>query len=207
MESYVTEEQQWEAIKNFFKKYGNSMLWVAIIVLGSISAWRYWQHYQGNQRLIASESYQELLIAYADSDYTTVNTKAKYLKDHYDNTLYAALASMVAGKVAFKDGDVDIAKQNYQWAVDHSPSSDFKRLAQYRLMKLYMIQGELEQALVIAQADANGLMPLFKELEGDIYIQKQERELALKAYQAAFAANDVSPFLKMKLEDLGQEVH
>jgi predicted negative regulator of RcsB-dependent stress response len=208
MEVYETEEQQWEAIKSFFKKYGNKLLWVAIIIMGSISAVRYWQHHQYVSKVEASELYSEMLISLDQKDNTAVMTKIQNLKSNFDNSTYATLGSMIAGKIALKEGEIDSAKNNFNWAIEHSSNKNLKRLAQFRLMKVLMVQGDFNAALDIAKQDQNGLMPLFKELEGDIRVQQEDFKKAKEAYTAAMDANKniQSPLLKLKLEDLGVEV-
>ena len=42
MEIYSTEEQQVDAIKQFWKDYGNSILIGAVVGLGGLYAWNYY---------------------------------------------------------------------------------------------------------------------------------------------------------------------
>ena len=64
-----------------------------------------------------------------------------------------------------------------------------------------------KKALEILNSKPNGYVPLYDELKGDIYVAKGEVEKARIAYESALKnsnTDNVSPFLRLKLEDLGQ---
>ena len=49
MEVYSTENEQVDAIKQFFKNYGLTIVLAAVIGFGGVFGWKYWQSHQTNR--------------------------------------------------------------------------------------------------------------------------------------------------------------
>lgn len=208
MEAYVTEEQQLESIKRWFKKYGNALSWGLIIILLGVAATRYWFHHQTVLHNEASEVYSLLMTAVEQKDEATLKNKANDLIMQYPKSAYATFAAFVLASDAIKANDFAKAQEHFQWVIDHSQQSNFKALAKVRLMRLLLSNGKLDEALKLYDPkSAAGYLPMMEELRGDILLQQNKPLLAAQAYQKAM--KDVpqegmnGPLLKLKLEDLG----
>ncbi|MFI4938067.1 MAG: YfgM family protein [Candidatus Berkiellales bacterium] len=211
MEVYATEEQQLEAIKNWFKKNGNAVLWAITIVLLIIAALRYWFHHQTVLRDQASDHYLSLMTALDQKDETTLKSQADTLITRFAKSPYATFASFALTQNAVNQNELDEASKQLQWVMDHG-ERDFQALARIRLMRLWVAQNKLDEALALYdQKKAGAFLTIMDELKGDILANKQDFVGARKAYeQAVIDAPEegmYGPLLKMKLEDLGGDLH
>ncbi len=91
MSDMRTEEEQVEALKNWWKENGKSLLLTIALALAVVFGWKGWQN---NQRITAENAavmYQNLVQAVAlasapqatDDQRTTASHLAKTLKDEY----------------------------------------------------------------------------------------------------------------------------
>ena len=55
----LEEQEQLDQLKAFWKKYGNLITWVLILVLGAYAAWNGWNLCQRNQSLQAGAIFYE----------------------------------------------------------------------------------------------------------------------------------------------------
>jgi hypothetical protein len=56
----LQEQEQLDALKAFWNKYGNLITWTLILVLGAFAAWNGWQYWQRDQALKAGAMFDEL---------------------------------------------------------------------------------------------------------------------------------------------------
>lgn len=208
MVGYETDEQQWEAIKGWFNKNGNTLTWAFIIIASIFLAGRYYLHHKTVVKEQASEHYFAMIKSEEEGDFTSMESKANRLINDYNKTSYAQLAAMMLAKHAVQEGHYDEAANQLQWILDKSKNNEFKQLARIRLMKVFIAQKDYEAAKeLINEKDANGWLTLMQELKGDIFTQSQEQQAALEAYkQAVLSAPEDTmhgPLLTHKLNDLG----
>jgi len=212
MEAYTTEEQQWEAIKKWFKKYGNRLSWVLVIILAFIAGTNYWLHHKEVVRERASDSYMDLLESVGKGDETSVTNKAKALLDEYRQTPYATYAAFILANEAAKTNDINETKKHLIWIMKHGKSKEFQAIARVRLMRLLLDQEITPE--ILKEADslydekaASGFLTLLAELKGDILLMQKDvagaRTYYEKAYKAAPEEGMHSLLLKMKMEALG----
>lgn len=211
MEAYVTEEQQLEAIKKWFQKYGSMISWVLIIVLGTVSAVRYWFHHQDVVREQASEHYMTLLSSAEQHDETTVKSKAQILINDFSASAYATLAALALADAAVKANDFKGAQTQLEWVIHQGKQPSLQAIARVRLMRLLIAQNKLDEALgIFDENKAMGQLTLMEELKGDILVKKQNVEGARLSYEQAYSAAPLEdrhgPLLKMKIEELGGDV-
>lgn len=208
MEAYVTEEQQVEAIKKWFNTYGNILSWIIIAILSVGLGVKYWLHHEDVVHRQASDSYALLLLAMDNKDEVTVKTQAESLLREHSGSVYATFAAFALASEAVREKDNDTAVQQLEWAMNHAKQGDFSALARIRLMRLFMSENKLSEALALYDENkAKAYLPIMMELKGDILFKQNDRDGARKAYEKAF---ELAPkeemmgyLLKVKLEELG----
>ncbi len=208
MEAYATEEQQLEALKQWFKKYGNRLTWGAIVILAIIAGTRYWYHHQNVIASQASENYVAMMSAFEQNDQTTLKSKAELLLKDHPQSPYASLAALVVAHQAVKENDYKNAIEGYEWVIKHGKQADFQALARARLMRLLIAENKPNDALALFdEQKARAFLPLMAEMKGDILLKNNDVKGAISAYQLALKSvkedGMVGPFLKVKLEELG----
>ena len=64
----LQEQEQLDALKAFWKQYGNLVTWVLILALGGFAAWNGWNWWQRDQGVKAGAMFDELDRAVAAGD-------------------------------------------------------------------------------------------------------------------------------------------
>ncbi|USD36897.1 tetratricopeptide repeat protein [Ferrimonas sp. SCSIO 43195] len=200
MEIYSTEEQQVEAIKSFWKEYGNSIIGGAVIGLAGLFGWNTYQDYQREQAEAASVAF-EATIAQAGATEALTAAVDELTLSHSDSA-YADLANLMLAKAAADSGDLTQANQRLT-EVLASIDADFKPLVQLRLARVQMAQSDLDGALATLAGISNeAFVAQRDELKGDALKQQGDLQGAREAYLAAQTAGSSSQELQMKLDDL-----
>jgi predicted negative regulator of RcsB-dependent stress response len=204
---YETDEEQLEAIKKWWKENGRSIIAGVVIGLGGLLGWRGWVSYHENQAKAASEHFNALYTAAERNDTKVVFQNSKVLKTSYSSTPYAALAALETAKLKAQEGDLDTAKVELQWAIDHSPQETVRNVATIRLARVLIDQQKYDMALdVLSNQLPSGYTALVEEVRGDAWVGKGETDKARAAYDRAIVSSGGNiEYLRMKRDDLGEE--
>lgn len=201
MEQYETEEQQVEAIKRFWKENGTALILGAVIGLGGLYGWRYYNDSQIEAKENASMAYEKASVELSKGD-DGLSQAQSYVDSHSD-TGYALLMALELTKKAIDKGDLVEAAKQLQFVVNHTEVNAVKSVAQVRLARIQLEQGELESALATAESiQDEAFKAASQEIKGDVYQAQKLFDKARAAYSAALEENQRAPVLKMKLDNL-----
>lgn len=208
-----TEEEQIQAIKNWWKKNGSSLLIGIGAALAIVFGWQAWQKNQAEQRSAAAAEFANLLNAYSDpaaeGRTDTVGYVANQLRSDFADSAYAVYGTLMQAQVQLTDEDnAEGAIESLKWA--HAHAGDDKALElviRSRLARAQMAAGEFDAALATVQGavEAGSFKGLLAELEGDILLAKGDRDGAAEAYLVAReeSMGNRNGVLNLKLADLG----
>lgn len=207
MSDYLTEEEQIERIKKWWKQYGNYILTVVIILLLAFTGWRWWQQRHNKILSEASTSYEYMLSSVANNDPTGATAQANSIISNYGDTSYAGLARMMLARQAVYAKDYKKAIAQLQAVVKEGNDPVIKQIARIRAARLLLVEKQDKAALALLQTvDAPSFKPLIAEVKGDIYFAMGNKQQARQAYALALAklpSGGLSrPLLEMKLNDL-----
>ena len=194
MADHLTEEQQVESIKKWWKE--NGMAVIAGLVIGSLAlfGWRGWNEYQETraaEAFVLYSDFQKSLVA-NDADSMT-KLKSQLLAD-YKATPYAPLAALAAAKKAVEDNDMKSAKDSLQWVLDNTRQNQIQHTARVRLVALMVNDVEYDAALaLLAVKNTGGYTAVYEELRGDILLAKGDVAAARAAYDKALQSDGLSP--------------
>lgn len=211
MEVYATEEQQWEAIKNWLKKYWERLSWLIIIVLGILVAGTYWRHHVEVERESAGNAYLAFLETARDQDLDVTLQKGNdFIADHARSP-YSALIALGLAKELVHNDMADKANAFLEYVMKDGPSKPLRGLARVRLMRLLWSQGALDEALgLYDEKKAFGFITEMAEIKGDVLLKQNDTAGAINAYKTAFLAGAqsgmIGPLLKVKMENLGIDI-
>ena len=209
-----TEEEQVEAIKNWFAKNGTSLVAGIVLALGSVFGYQAWEKSVRDQGEKASGMYENLTAAVSVGPFETLSDEsrstavfiANQLKAEYPDSTYAHFAAMQLAKLEVEAGALDSAATELQWVLDQKVDDSLAVLVRLRLAQVKLGQGEYEAALALLdQSNIDGYASAYAELRGDVYYAMDRLDDARQAYQAAVALlkeGTTKPMLSMKLEDL-----
>lgn len=202
----LEEQEQLATLQDFWKKWGNLIMTVLILVLGSYAAYNYYNYYQRNQAAQASGLYDQVQTALLAKDNAKVQRAAADVQAKYKKTAYAQMAALAAAKSAFDASDLKLAKSHLQWVIDNG-SDEYKSLAKLRMSGVLLD----EKAYDAAMGQLNGLLPEFKgavaDRKGDILVAQNKIAEARAAYLEALTAmgekNPGRQLVQLKLEAIG----
>ncbi|MBJ6138047.1 YfgM family protein [Marinobacter litoralis] len=207
-----TEEEQVQAIKDWWKKNGSSLLIGIGAALAIVFGWQAWQNHQAQERAEAANQFTTLLTAFSTGDEdsnSTVEFVAESLREEHSDSAYAIYGNLVlARQQMMVESNPEAAVESLKWALDKA--ADYKALSlviRQRLAQAQFAAGEHDAALETLgdASEAKSFAAVFSELRGDILLAKGDTEGAREAY---LAAREQGPsrggdLLELKLSDLG----
>lgn len=208
MDEFLSEQEQVERLKKWWKDNYKSILAGVIIALIIIFGWRYWQHRGQTRSLTASTMYMQMGQMLAAGQGPQALQLANQLVNNFGDTPYAAQAALAMAQYDVGSNKPDDAMQMLDWVIKNSKDDGLKLLARLRLARVKLSVGDPQAALVaLSGVAASGFTALFDEARGDAYVKLGETAQARVAYQRALHAwqpdmGDPS-LLQMKLDNVG----
>jgi len=201
MSTYLSDDEQAEALKKWWKENAVSIIVGAGLGFGIIFGWQGWQMFQTSQGEAASQLYAQ--VEQATKSGADFDNTATQLKADYAGTAYASYAAMQQAKAAYKAGNPDRARSELEWVMANAPDPVLVDLARLRLAALLVDQQQYDAAKEVIAAAGIFMKGDFEQLQGDIARAQGDKVAALAAYQAA-ASSGVTDMrlLSMKIVDV-----
>lgn len=204
----LEEQEQLATINDWWRKYGSLVTWVVIIALAGYAGWGGWKYYQNSQAAQASQLYEELQKAVGAKDNAKVQRATADMQQKFSGTAYAEMAGMTAAKAAFDANDLNGAKTQLQWVIDHGQQDEYKTIAKIRLAGILLDQNAYDEGLKVLSGDVT---PEFAgavaDRKGDILVAQNKLDEARVAYQFAIdKTTQGSPgrqLIQIKLDAIG----
>ncbi|HZG21960.1 MAG TPA: tetratricopeptide repeat protein [Herbaspirillum sp.] len=206
----LEEQEQLDSIKAWWAKYGNLVTWALIIALAAYAAWTGWNTYQGRQSAQASVLYEEQQRSFAAKDNAKVQRAASDIQDKFSGTAYAEMSALVAARSAFDANDVETAKKQLQWVIDHGRGKEYKAIAAVRLAGVLLDAKSYEEALKVLSGDYPAQFAgAIADRKGDVLLAQGKRDEARTAYKLALEKSDAKDpgrqLIQIKLDAIGGE--
>jgi predicted negative regulator of RcsB-dependent stress response len=205
----LEEQEQIETIKAWWKQYGTLVMLAVIACLVTIAGVQGWRHYRAQKAEQASALYSQLDQAERANESKKVRDIAAQLIDKYGSTQYAGMAALSAAKASFTTGELDEAKKNLQWAIEHARDEEMRDVARLRLAGILLDQKKYDEALKLLSAEPRpAYTALYADLRGDVLSAQGKAAEARAAYQLALDKSDARSqyrsLIEMKLDATGQ---
>jgi len=187
----LQEQEQLDALKSFWKQYGNLITWTLILVLGAFAAWNGWNYWQRDKAVKAGAMYDALEQAAKAGDVERAGRVFADLKQNYPGTAFAQQGGLTAAKAQFGAGQADAAQASLQWVADNAVETEYRTIARLRLAAVLAAAKKYDEAL--KQLDgptATGFEALVADRRGDVLAAAGKNDEARAAYQAAWKAMD-----------------
>jgi predicted negative regulator of RcsB-dependent stress response len=207
--AYDLEEQdQIDALRAFWNKYGTFLLTVVTVVLLAVAGWRGWHWYEERQAGAAAVVYNQLQEAVAKRDVARVKEVSGILFSEYPRTVYGQMGALMAARGYFEAGDLKAARAPLQWAVDKARDPEYRHLARIRLAGVLIEEQSYDEALkLVTVSDAGPFAARYADLRGDVLLAMGRNDEARAAYRDALSrmegASPMRVVVQMKLDALG----
>jgi predicted negative regulator of RcsB-dependent stress response len=203
----MTEQEQIEQIKKWWKQYNGILTVIISLILLSISAYKYWGWHQEKISQQASNTYEQMMVAFSNQDNKSVRAYANELLSEYKNTVYADAARMTLAKLYISHNKYPEAHDQLEYVASYGKMPAFQQIAKIRLARLLIAEQTFDQALAeLNEVNDKAYIPLINEIKGDIYTAKGEYPKAMNAYRKAVAEAQGQGmgnlFLEMKTNEL-----
>jgi predicted negative regulator of RcsB-dependent stress response len=197
----LEEQEQLDQIKHFWKKYGNLISWVLIVVLGSYASWNGYKYWQRDQAAKAAVLFDEVERAVNAGDVVRVERSFADMKDKFGGTHYAHQAALLAAKALQAKDKAEAARAALKWVAEVAPDPAYRDIARLRLSALLLDAGSNDEALAQLTAPFTPAMAgLSADLRGDVLHAKGQKTEAVAAYQTAWQQLVDSPDYRRLVE-------
>jgi hypothetical protein len=211
----LEEQEQLDQFKAFWQKYRNLIIGALTVALFAYAAYSGYLWWRNSQAVEASKLYETMVVAIGKGDKDLTLRAANDLQKDFARTPYAAMASLVAARIASDAGDSAKAVEYLRWAAKNSSNDAYLALAKLRLVSQLI---ELGSEKDLAEADQilkdkpiHGFDALWLERRGDWYLAQKKNTEAKASYQEAWKKLDQAKefpeearrLLKVKLDAVG----
>lgn len=197
MATHLTEEEQIEAIKRWWKKNGLAIVAALVLSVGGFWGWQMYQSHVETRAQEASADYQRFVNAlerFEDSEgrevtESALRAQAEALMDEHSRTMYADFAALYLARLAVEQDDLAQAQTLLERVTKDGVNDTVKDLARLRLARVKAANGEMQAALEMLSARPSGAYAsAFSEARGDVLHALNRRDEARTAYQEALQA-------------------
>ena len=204
MELYDSEEQQVEAIKDWWKENGKAVIIGAVVGLGGLFGWRYYQDSAIAASEAASARYTSV-IETLQAQGADAGDQVQSFIDSNEVKEYSVLAALQLAKAYVENQDLDSALTQLKWAQSNTKDVAVSSLVSYRIARVEAELGNFDKAASeLEKVTDSAWTGRVAELRGDIALRQGDKEAAQLAYTEAQQSADASSILQMKLDDLAK---
>ncbi|WP_417617437.1 YfgM family protein [Oceanisphaera sp.] len=204
MEFNSTEEQQIETLKRWWAEYGKSILLGAVIGLGGLFGWRYYQDHQLETRAAGAEHFAAISSDLVSKGPDAFAAAADFVEQNKGNN-YGELAALLLAAEAVKANQLPLAQQQLELALEGSKDVTLSDTIRLRLARVLLAQDKTDEAQThLNNISADAFAAQRSEVQGDLYMAQDKQGDARDAYRAARDAGGLTdnPSLRLKLDNL-----
>jgi predicted negative regulator of RcsB-dependent stress response len=204
VEVYSTENEQVDAIKQFFKNYGLTIVLAAVIGFGGVFGWKYWQSHQTNRLQESAGAFATVSEALAKPTPENIALAEKFVTD--TNDIYGALASLELAQIAIDANDLVSGERHLTNAVAKVKNDAFADMLNLRLARVQLALDKTDAALVsLEQVKGKAWNGMKNYIRGDVLAKKGDNAGATTAYRSALTdenAGAIRSLVELKLNNL-----
>ncbi|OCG00358.1 YfgM family protein [Gilliamella sp. wkB112] len=202
MSHQLSSEEQFAEIKEFLAKTWKIIVAVIIIGLLAFWGWRYWQSYQNQKMIDASDKYEQLVAKLDDTKTDSVNELVAFAKEN--NSIYSVFANLRAAQFYVEVlKDYSGAQELLVDGLKKNKAEPIKSIISIRIARLQYQQGQYEQSLnSLNNVTEESWAPVVNDIRGDVLVKMTRYAEAVDAYKVALNSQPTKELevnIKMKL--------
>ncbi|MDP5292755.1 tetratricopeptide repeat protein [Oceanimonas sp. CHS3-5] len=207
MDTYSTEDQQIEAIKRWWHEYGKAIILGSAIGLAGLFGWRYYQTQQLETQATGAEAFERISRELATQGSEAFDSAAAFVSNNQGNS-YGELAALLLAAEAVKANDLALAQQQLEQALAGTDDAALANTIRLRLARVLIATDALDAAQGrLDEVTGDAFAAQKHEIQGDLFLARQQPGEARAAYEAARTAGGVgeNPALTLKLDNLAAQ--
>ena len=194
MAEHLTEEEQIEAFKRWWKENGTMLIAAVVIAAGGYFGFGLYQSSQEKAAQANSALYDKMASAVesanvdapSDDQTAAIKSAATAVVSEDDSGLYGDLARFQLAKIAVDAGELDQAESHLREVVANSDTQSSVELAKLRLARVQAAAGKTEEALAILdKAPSDAFKAGYAEAKGDVLLALGRLDEAYTAFESA----------------------
>lgn len=191
MADHLQEEEQLDAIKQWWQENRVSVIGAVVLALGGSFGWSQYQDYTSANAVAAADAYDAILLEReAGESADQLAVLAGNIRDDNGSVAFAEFAALQVAAAAAEDGDFELAKSELESVLAGvERDSTLGQLAQLRLAKVQAALGQEDEAIAILQLGSDSFPVSYAQVLGDIHLAAGREAAALEAYQTAQTAS------------------
>lgn len=217
MADHLSDEEQLDAIKKWWRENGTSLLLMVVLVGGGWFGWNYLQTQRQQTVEDSSHVYMAMVDALVawEKEPTQANADqiaahGETLKKLNENSLYARFGALALSRLYMADAEIESAIEELKWAREKTEDPALIALIDLRLANAEFARDNGDAAIqILSQPHPTEFSGLYQELKGDIHFAMAQNEQALEAYQSALdqleesdpATERARAMLELKIND------
>lgn len=191
MDAYVSEQEQVEQIRRWWKNNGSALLLGLALGIGGLGAYRYWDATQNARAESASQNYEQLIEMAAAQKLDDAMRAGHVIIESYPDSVYAKLSSLLIAKIAVEKHDYTQAKAELQRLLDSDGRGQLANIARERLARVLLAEGKADDAFKMLEAiPVVGGDDAVAELRADVLAARGDTSGARSKYLEALASAD-----------------
>jgi predicted negative regulator of RcsB-dependent stress response len=204
----LEEQEQIDAFKAWWNKWGNIVLTLVTVAALAVVGYRAWNWYQDNQATQAAAVFETLKATIEKKDLAKAKEASNQLIESYGKTAYSQMAALQMAKLYVDLKDPKSAKQSLEWAINHAKDIEFQHSARLRLAGILLDEKAFDEGLkVLSATPSDAYVALYADRRGDLLFGAGKPAEAKAAYKQAIDKMDErSPLketTKLKYDALG----
>lgn len=189
MEPHLTQDEELQRIRHWWKKNGVSVVAGVGIGVAAIAAVNGWQVYTENRAENASALFDQVRTALRADDLDAARGLADELREDFTATTYATGAALLVAARRHRDGDAEGARELLERTLDSGAGDAAEHAARLRLAALELDAGNHERALELTAADdRQGFESFYAELRAEAHLLGGDAGAARAEFDAALDA-------------------
>ncbi|MDY0900242.1 YfgM family protein [Pantoea agglomerans] len=198
MEVYSNENEQTDALRNFFANNGKALAIGVVIGIAALGGWRYWSSHQDDTAKTVSAQYQQLTSAMQAGKPETLEAVNRFASEN-SNT-YGALAAMDLAKQFVDAGQLDKAATLLQNGLKDTKDANLQAVINLRLARIQLQQNQADAALkTLDGVKGDGWTAIVADIRGEALLTKGDKQGARDAWSKG-VESDASPALKQMMQ-------
>ncbi len=205
MNEILSDDEQVERIKAWWKANGNSIIAGVVIGLGGFFAWQWWGGYQDKLAGEGAEAYELFAQTAFGNDVKKTDDAMAQLQSNFGETSYSQFAAMELARQQVSAGSLEAAEKTLDNLLK-SADSALKPLLQTRLARLLVAQKRLDEAAELLDSiNSDAYAAETAAIRGEIAYQQGDMSGARAALQEAQQKGSNDEIINYLLEAIGPQ--
>ena len=206
MNEMLSDDEQVERIKAWWKANGNSIIAGVVIGLGGFFAWQWWGGYQDKLAGEGAEAYELFAQAAFVNEAKKTDDALAQLQSNYGDTSYYQFAALELARQQVNAGSLEAAEKTLGNLLKQSADSALKPLLETRLARLLVAQKRLDEAgKLLNSINSDAYAAETAAIRGEIAYLQGDMAAARAALEEAQQKGGNDENINYLLEEIGSQ--